>query len=96
MRDRYGEALAGILDDAALEPVRPAFGMGGDDDLVRAEGAKRILDRLQGVSVADLSPRFHASLGELREAPFEALLSGSPRVVVDLTRENPAPAAPEP
>src|SRR6266566_6991363 len=82
MGDRYWEALARILDHPALEPVRPAFGMRGDDDLVRAEGAERILDRLHRVSVSDLSPRLDARVGELVEALFEALLSCRPRAVV--------------
>ena len=42
-------------DDVALEPVRAALGMRRDDDLVGAEGAQRVLDRLQRVAVADLA-----------------------------------------
>ena len=60
MGDRDGEALARFLDDAALEPVRAALGMRGDDDLVRAEGPERVLDRLQRIAVADLALRLDA------------------------------------
>src|SRR6266849_5420279 len=71
-----------MLHDPSLEPVRAALGMRGDDDLVRAEGAERILDRLQRVSVPDLSPCLDARSRELREALFEALLSCGARAVV--------------
>src|SRR6266704_79012 len=40
---RDGEALSSTADDALLKPVRPAFGMGRDDDLVGAESAERVL-----------------------------------------------------
>ena len=53
--DRDVVALARVLDDAALEPVRPPGGMGRDDDLVRGEGAERVLDRLERIAVADLA-----------------------------------------
>ena len=44
--DREREALARAGDDAALEPVRAALGVRRDEDLIGAEGAQRILDRL--------------------------------------------------
>ena len=47
-------------DDVALEPVRAAFGVRRDDDLVRTEGAQRVLDRLERVAVADLAPAVDA------------------------------------
>src|SRR5439155_6663650 len=82
VHDRDREALAGMLDDPTLEPVRPAFGVRGDDDLVCAEGPERILDRLQRVSVPDLSPRFDADRAELSKAPLQARLGGCPRAVL--------------
>src|SRR5919204_3594076 len=57
VRDRDGEALSGLLHDAALEPVRAPFRMRGQDDLVGAEGAEGVLDRLEGIAVADLAAR---------------------------------------
>src|SRR3972149_8125684 len=60
MRDRRVEALAGVGDDPALEPVRTTLRVRRDDDLVRAERAQRILDRLQRGGVAGLAPRRHA------------------------------------
>ena len=47
VRDRDGEALPRLADDAALQPARAALGVRRDDDLVRAERAERVLDRLQ-------------------------------------------------
>src|SRR5438552_2802996 len=81
MGDRNWEAFPRILYDPPLEPVRPALGMRGDDDLVCAKGAECIVYRLHGVSVADLSPRFDARLPELSEALVESLLSGTARAV---------------
>jgi len=46
VRDRNVEALFGCADDVALEPVRAALRMRRDDDLVGAERAQRVLDRL--------------------------------------------------
>src|SRR6185437_17038246 len=76
VRDRNREALARVLDDAALEPVRAALRMRGDDDLVRPERPERVLDRLQRIAVADLAARLHARLRQLRKAPVEAFLCG--------------------
>src|SRR5437879_4683548 len=80
--DRDCEALAGAGDDALLEPVRPALGVGRDDDLVGAEGAQRILDRLQRFAVADLAACLDAGLFQPRETAVESLLRGVPRLVV--------------
>ena len=49
-----------------LEPVRAALGVRRDDDLVSAEGAERVLDRLQRVGVADLAPRVDARAASAR------------------------------
>ena len=54
------EALARLVDDAALEPVRAARGMRRDDQLVGRERAQRVLDRLERVAVADLAARVDA------------------------------------
>src|SRR4051794_30450457 len=73
VRDRDLEALACARDDASFEPVRPAFGMGRDDHLVGAEGAERVLDRLQRVAVADLAARLDPGFAEPPEALLEPL-----------------------
>src|SRR5882724_4860386 len=80
--DRDGEALSSTADDALLKPVRPAFGMGRDDDLVGAESAERVLDRLQRLAVADLAAGLDGRLLQSREAPVKALLRGVSRLVV--------------
>ena len=49
------EALARPFDDTALQPVRLAFWMGRDHELVGGERAERVLDRLERVAVADLA-----------------------------------------
>ena len=54
------EALTSAGDYSPLEPVRAAFRVGRDDDLVGPEGADRVLDRLQRVGVADLAARLDA------------------------------------
>src|SRR5439155_1774306 len=56
------------------EPVRAAFGMRRDDDLVGSEGAERVLDRLQRVAVADLAAGFDPLPAEPRETRVESLL----------------------
>ena len=58
------------------------FGMRRDDDLVRAEGAQRVLDRLQRVAVADLALRLDAVTRELREAGVEPALGRRARAVL--------------
>ena len=45
-----------------------------DHDLVGAEGAERVLHRLQRVAVADLAARLHAVALELGQAAVEPLL----------------------
>ena len=82
MRDRNGEPFARALDDAALEPVGAALRMRRDDDLVGAEGAQRVFDRLQRVAVADFAASFDAGLGEHREARVETFLRGCARAVL--------------
>ena len=76
MRDRDGEAFAGRPDDVALEPVRAPFRVRRDDDLVRAEGAQRVLDRLKRVAVADFAVGLDAVTLELRQAGIEPALGG--------------------
>ena len=76
MRDRDGEAFAGRPDDVAFEPVRAPFRMRRDDDLVRTEGAQRILHRLERVAVADLALGLDAITLELRQAGIEPALGG--------------------
>ena len=51
--------------------------MGGDHDLVRAEGAHRVLDRLERIAVPDRAFRLDAVAPELREARFEPLLAAA-------------------
>ena len=82
MRDRDGEALSGRLDDVLLQPVRTAFGVGRDDDLVRAEQAERVLHRLQRLRVADLAPRVDPAGPQALQARVEPLLRLHPRVVL--------------
>src|SRR5438874_12080736 len=82
VRNRDCKAFARAADDALLEPVRPAFGMGRDDDLVGPESAERVLDRLQRLAVADLAARLNAGLHQSRETSVEALLRSVPRLVV--------------
>src|SRR5213596_830714 len=53
-----------------------------DDDLVRAEDAKRVLDRLDGIVVADLPAGIDLVGGERRERLVEAILRGGARVVL--------------
>src|SRR5438876_8046773 len=45
-----------------------------DDDLVGAEGAERVLDRLQRIAVADLTAGFDPLPAEPRETRVESLL----------------------
>src|SRR5437773_6941886 len=80
--DRNREALAGAADDALFQPVRPAFGVGRDDDLVGAESAEGVLDRLQRLAVADLASGLDARVVQTREAAVEAPLGSAPRLVV--------------
>ena len=68
--DRDGEALAGLRDDVPLEPVRPAGRMRRDDDLVRAERAQLVLDRLQ--RIRSRRPRRARSTPTVASAPSEA------------------------
>src|SRR5436309_8032557 len=82
VRDRDREALAGAADNALFQPVRPAFGMSRDDDLVGAEGPERVLDRLQRLAVADLAAGLDVRLLQSREAAVKALLRGVSRLVV--------------
>src|SRR5207237_10745718 len=82
MCDRHREAFAGAADDAPLQPVRAAFGMGGDDDLVGAERPERVLDRLQRLAVADLAAGFDARLLQASEAAVEAFPRGVSRLVL--------------
>src|SRR3954453_24136143 len=82
VRDRAREALAGAADDAPFEPVRPAFGMRRDDDLVGAESPERVLDRLQRLPVADLTTRLDARLPQSRQAAVKTLLGSVSRLVV--------------
>src|SRR5437763_15498178 len=82
VRDRDRETLAGTADDAPFEPVRPAFGMRRDDDLVGAEGPQRVLDRLQRLPVADLATRLDARFPQSRQAALKTLLGSVSRLVV--------------
>src|SRR5918995_6030884 len=75
VRDRDREALACGFDDPALEPLRAARRMRRDDQLVRAEGAKRVLDRLQRLRVADLAADvLDAGVAQPLHARLDALL----------------------
>ena len=76
--DRHRVALARARDDASLQPVRAALGMRRDHDLVGAEGAERVLHRLQRVTVADLAARLHAVALELGQAAVEPLAAPAP------------------
>ena len=82
MRDRDVEAVSGRADDIALEPVRAALRMGGDHDLVGAESAQRVLDRLERIAVPNRAFRLDAVEPELREARIEPLLGGSSSAVL--------------
>src|SRR5581483_9312755 len=82
VRQRQREPLARPVDDAALEPVRTAFRMRRDDQLVRPERADRVLDRLDGVAVTDLAVGLEAGRPHSFEAPVEPLLGGGARVVL--------------
>ncbi len=88
MRDRDVEAVLGRADDVSLEPVRAALRMGGDHDLVGAEGAERVLDRLERITVPNRAFRLNAVQPELREACIEPL-SGPQRE----HRPRPTPSA---
>src|SRR5207244_11599325 len=66
--DRDCEAFTGSFYHAALEPVRSAGWMRGDDDLVGSERSQGVLHRLYRVAVADLASRFNARSRELHEA----------------------------
>jgi hypothetical protein len=76
------EALSSLLDDAALEPVRPPLGMRGEDQLVRPERPDRIRDRLDRVGVTDLPVRLKAGRAHRSQARIEPHLRRSPRVVL--------------
>src|SRR6266545_3741224 len=80
--DRAREALARLLDEALLEPVRAADGMCRDDNLVGAERAQRILDRLEGIAVADLAADVEAGLSEVAYRRLYALLGRCARPVL--------------
>src|SRR5512132_2775876 len=80
--DRNREALAGAADDALFQPVRPPFGVGRADDLVGAESAEGVLDRLQRLAVADLAVGLDARVVQTREAALEAPLRSVPRLIV--------------
>ena len=68
VRDRHARSAPRAPGhDAPLEPVRPALGMRRDHDLVGAEGAQRVLHRLQRIAVADLAARLDAGRREPRE-----------------------------
>src|SRR5262245_9351362 len=82
VRNRYRKALAGAVDDTFLQPMRAAFRVGRDDDLVRAEGPERILDRLQRLSVADLALGLDADVAQLGEASGQPFLRRLARLVV--------------
>src|SRR5207249_8550331 len=69
-------------DDAALQPVRAAFRMRGDDDLVGAERPQGVLHRLKRVAVADLAARVDPELRETGQAQVEPLLGARPRAVL--------------
>ena len=82
MRDRDVEAAFGRADDVSFEPVRTALRMGGDHDLVGAESAERILDRLEWITVANRAFRLNAVQPELRKACIEPLLGRSASTVL--------------
>ena len=56
--------------------------MGRDHDLVGAERAQRVLDRLERVAVADLAFRLDAVAPEPREARVQPLLGGGASAVL--------------
>ena len=56
--------------------------MRGQNDLVGAEGAQRILDRLQGIAVAHLPSRLQSCRCELAQARVKAFLRGRTGVVL--------------
>src|SRR2546423_14525213 len=82
MGDRDGEALACLLDEMLLEPVGAARRMGGDDDLVRAEGAERVLHRLERLRVADFAAGLDPVGAEPGEARVDAVLRRQARLVL--------------
>jgi len=82
VRDRNREALLGARHDALLQPVRAALGVCRDDDLVGAEGAERVVDRLHRVGVPDLAARVDPRVGERVQAAVEPLLGMSARLVL--------------
>ena len=62
--DDMGDGQAeprGLVDQPALEPVRPAGRERRDDELVCGEGGERVVDREQGVGVPDLAARRQAA-----------------------------------
>ena len=54
MRDGNAEALRGLLRGVLFQPAGVVAGTRDDDDLVRRELAEGVLDRLNGVRIADL------------------------------------------
>ena len=80
--DRRLEPLTSLRHDATLEPVRAALGMRGDDDLVGAERAERVLDRLERIGVPDLPARLDPLGPERGEASIESRLCLFARTVL--------------
>ena len=70
------------LDDAPLEPVRAALGMRRDHDLVRAEGAQRVLDAPAAARRRRSRRARRSRRREPREARLEPLLRGRARAVL--------------
>jgi hypothetical protein len=82
MEYRQVEALAGTVDQVVGEPARAALRMRRDHDLVRREDAQLVLDREQGVGVANAAARLDAGEVQLLEEPAEARLGGPPRGIL--------------
>jgi hypothetical protein len=74
VRDRNAEALPRLLDQAALDPVRPTGGQGRDDDLVGREVRQRVLDRQQWIGVSDRAAGGDAALRQGGDREVEAAL----------------------
>src|SRR6187455_2847195 len=88
--DRHVVAVACLLDDALLEPVRPAGRVRRDDDLVGGKLAERVLQGLEGIAVADLAAGADPCRREPCEARIQPRLRLHPRgVLVRRPRAHP-------
>lgn len=81
MDDREVEALPRLLDEVALEPVRLAGRVAGDQQLVCLEVVEGVVDRLHRLRVADLPPRADATIVKRGDGGLEARPSGIHRAI---------------